>query len=109
MDESIFRSFDAIPAKEILPGFWAQPIHTHGNTINFLHVSAGSTFPLHHHLHHQCAFVLEGEFEMTINGETQTLKPGLFVVIPPNIPHSGRAITNCRLLDIFDPVRADYK
>jgi quercetin dioxygenase-like cupin family protein len=60
-------------------------------------------------MHHQCAFVLEGEFEMTVDGETQILKPGRFVVIPPDISHSGRAITDCRLLDIFNPVREDYR
>ncbi|MES2645712.1 MAG: cupin domain-containing protein [Bacteroidota bacterium] len=109
MQQPIFRTFDEIHPKEILTGFWAQAIHTPGNTINFISVKAGSSFPLHQHIHHQCAFVLEGEFEMTINGETQTLKPGLFVVIPSNITHSGRAITDCKLLDIFNPVREDYK
>lgn len=109
MDEPIFRSFSDIPPKEILSGFWAQAIHTAGNTINFISVKAGSAFPVHQHMNHQCAFVLEGEFEMTIEGETQVLKPGFFVVIPGNIPHSGRAITDCRLVDIFNPVREDYK
>ena len=109
MEEAIFRSFEDIQPKEILQGFWAQAIHTPGNTINFINVKAGHSFPLHQHIHHQCAFVLEGEFEMTINGETQVLSPGKFVVIPGNVPHSGRAITDCRLLDIFNPVREDYK
>jgi quercetin dioxygenase-like cupin family protein len=109
MQEPIFRTFNDISPKEILTGFWAQAIHTPGNTINFITVKAGSSFPMHQHIHHQCAFVLEGEFEMTIDGETQTLKPGLFVVIPSNIPHAGHAITDCRLLDIFNPVREDYK
>lgn len=109
MSESIFRSFDDIQPKEILAGFWAQPIHTPGNTINFIQVKAGSSFPVHQHFHHQCAFVLEGEFEMTIDGETKVLKPGLFVVIPSNMPHSGRALTDCRLVDIFNPVREDYR
>ena len=109
MEESIFRSFDDILPKEILTGFWAQAIHTPGNTINFISVKAGSSFPMHQHVHHQCAFALEGQFEMTINGETKVLEPGKFVVIPSNVPHSGKAITDCRLLDIFNPVREDYK
>lgn len=109
MEEPIFRSFGDVQPKEILKGFWAQAVHTPSNTINFIDVKAGSSFPEHHHMHHQCAFVLEGEFEMTIGGETQVLKPGLFVEIPPDVPHSGRAITDCRLLDIFFPVREDYR
>lgn len=109
MNEAIFRSFDEILPKEILSGFWAQGVHTPGNTINFITAKAGSSFPLHNHVHHQCSFVLEGEFEMTINGETKLLNPGVFAVIPSYTPHSGRAITDCRLVDIFNPVREDYK
>ena len=107
--ESIFRNLADLKPKEMIPGFWGQLIHTPGNTINFVTVKAGSAFPTHQHLHHQCAFLLEGEFEMTINGETQVLKNGDYAVIPSNVPHSGRAITDCHLLDIFDPVREDYR
>lgn len=109
MEDSCFHSLEEIQPREILGGFWAQPVHTPGNTINFISVKAGNSFPLHHHVHHQCAFVLEGEFEMTVNGETQILRPGNYVAIPSDIPHSGRAITDCRLLDIFNPVREDYR
>lgn len=109
MEEAVFRSFDNITPKELLPGFWARAIHTPGNTINFIEVKAGHSFPLHQHMHHQCAFVLEGRFEMTINGETQILEPGKFVIIEGNTPHEGRSLTDCRLLDIFNPVREDYR
>jgi quercetin dioxygenase-like cupin family protein len=60
-----FRSFDDIAARELVQGFFAKTIHTPTNTINFITVKAGHEFPLHQHVHHQCAFVLEGEFEMT--------------------------------------------
>ncbi len=51
---------------------------------------------------------MEGEYELTINGETQRQKPGQVAVIPSNMPHSGIAITDCKLMDIFAPVREDY-
>ena len=109
MDTAIFRHFSDIGTKEIAPGFFSKLIHTDTNTINFIEVKAGSSVPLHQHIHQQCAFVLEGKFELTVNGTPQILEPGLFAVIPSNITHGGIAITDCKLLDIFSPVREDYR
>ena len=109
MSENYFQRFEDIQPREIFPGYISRLIHTPNNTINFLDVEAGGPVPLHQHPHHQCSFLLEGSFEMTVGEETQLLTPGTFAVIPSNVPHGGRAITNCKLLDIFSPVREDYK
>lgn len=109
MNSSCFYAFDEMPSKEIAPGFSCKLIHTENNTINFLDVKAGSSIPLHRHVHEQSSFVLEGEFEMTVNGETRVLTPGVYCLIPSNTEHGGRAITDCRLIDIFSPVREDYR
>ena len=107
--EDIFRSFSSISPKEIAPGFLSKFVHTENNTLNFIEVKAGSSVPLHQHIHEQLAFVLEGKFELTVDGEARVLEPGLFAVIPPNIIHGGLAVTNCKLLDVFSPVREDYR
>jgi quercetin dioxygenase-like cupin family protein len=109
MDTSIFRRFDAIDTKEIAPGFFSKLIHTESNTINFIEVAAGNSVPLHQHVNQQCAFVIEGKFEMTIDGVTKLLGTGDFAIIPSNVWHSGTAITDCKLIDIFNPAREDYK
>jgi len=33
----------------------------------------------------------------------------MIVTIPSNVTHSGRAMTQCKLRDVFCPVREDYK
>ncbi len=109
MKEEIFRSFSDIQPKEIAPGYASKFIHTENNTLNFIDVKAGSAVPLHQHIHEQMAFVLEGKFELTVDGEARVLEPGLFAVIPPNIIHGGIAVTDCKLLDVFSPVREDFK
>jgi quercetin dioxygenase-like cupin family protein len=109
MDTTIFHTFSSIEAKEIAPGFFSKLIHTANNTINFIEVKAGYTLKTHKHFHEQCSFVIEGQFELTVNGIPQTLDTGLFATIPPNAEHSGRAITDCKLIDLFSPVREDYK
>jgi quercetin dioxygenase-like cupin family protein len=109
MDTSIFHSFSDIKTKEIAPGFFSKLIHTDNNTINFIEVKAGCSVPRHQHIHQQCAFVIEGKFELTVNGRPQILEPGLFAIVPPNVWHGGVAITDCKLIDIFSPVREDYR
>ncbi|SHN11046.1 cupin domain-containing protein [Mucilaginibacter sp. OK098] len=109
MDTSIFHHFDDIETKEIAPGFFSKLIHTETNTVNFIEVKAGCSVPRHRHIHEQCSFVIEGEFELTVNDIPQLLNTGLFAIVPSNVWHSGKAITNCRLIDLFSPVREDYK
>lgn len=109
MANSYFHKLDDIAVKEIAPGFLSRFIHTEGNTFNFIEVKAGSDSPIHSHMHEQTAFVLKGEFEMTVDGETQVLTPGTYCIIPGNVPHGGRAVTDCTLLDIFNPIREDFR
>lgn len=33
----------------------------------------------------------------------------MIAIIPSNIPHSAKALTACKVTDIFSPVRKDYK
>jgi quercetin dioxygenase-like cupin family protein len=53
--------------------------------------------------------LVEGRFEVTVDGEKQILEAGSVVILPSNIHHSGKAITDCRILDVFHPVREDYR
>jgi len=109
MDTSIFRNFSDIDVKEIAPGFFSKLIHTDTITFNFIDVKAGNSVPYHQHVHEQSSFVIEGIFEFNIDGVVKQLDNGTFVIIPSNVWHSGKAITDCKLIDIFSPVREDYR
>ncbi len=109
MSATFFKLFADIPVKEIAPGYLSKFIHTANNTINFIDVTAGSTVARHRHVHEQLSFVLEGAFELTVDGNVQVLDKGMYAVIPSNVWHSGRAVTDCKLIDIFSPLREDYQ
>ena len=99
----------SISPKEIVPGYSARFIHTPNMTFSYLDVKAGAALGEHSHPHEQVAHVLEGEFELTVAGEPIRFSAGTVIVIPSNVKHSGLAITDCKLLDVFNPVREDYR
>jgi quercetin dioxygenase-like cupin family protein len=104
-----FISLNQLDKKEIAPGFRAAFVHTESMTFAFWTIDAGATLPEHRHMHEQVSNILEGEFEFTLEGETKRLDPGTVAVIPSNAVHGGTALTDCRVLDVFHPVREEYK
>jgi len=104
-----FVSLADLAEREPFPGYAGRFLHGTGMSVAHWTVRAGSGFPEHRHPHEQIAMVVEGRFEMTVAGETRVLEPGTVAVIPSNVPHSGRALTACRLVDVFQPVREDYR
>ena len=104
-----FVSLEDIAQKEIVPGFHARFVHTDNNTLSYWKVEAGSSLPEHAHVHEQTSMVLEGKFELTVDGEARVLEPGKWAVIPSNVTHAGKALTDCTIMDVFYPVREDYR
>lgn len=60
----------------VIEGFHARFIHTDSLTLGYWKVDKGSKLPPHSHVHEQITQVENGEFEMTINGETRVLFQG---------------------------------
>lgn len=104
----MFSKFEDSPLQELMPGFRVRFIHTAKQTLALFEIDEGSVLPEHSHHNEQTSQVLEGAFELTVNGEAKICRPGDVVIIPSDVRHSGRAITDCRILDIFIPVREDY-
>ena len=104
-----FISLESLPVKEVIKGYSACSVHTGTMTFMYWTVEEGAEMPIHSHVHEQVAHVLKGRFELTVDGETKTLEPGTIAVIPPHVPHGGKALTRCELLDVFHPEREDYK
>lgn len=98
-----------LSAHEIVPGYKARFAHTDNMTFAYWDVQAGYTLPEHRHPHEQVANILEGEFTLVVDGVPYTLVPGKVFAIPSHVKHYGTAVTDCKLLDVFYPIREDYK
>ncbi len=98
-----------VPLQEVFPGIKGHLVHTEHCTIADFWITAGTELPLHHHPHEQTSTVLEGEFRFEVDGEERLCFAGDMAVIPSNVPHRGTAITDCRIIDVFSPVREDYR
>lgn len=71
----------------------------------FFEIQPGTVLPEHSHCF-QWGFVIDGEIDLTIGGETRTYVKGEAYVIPEGVAHSGRIPYGCLAMDFFsDPAR----
>ncbi|HET9747352.1 MAG TPA: cupin domain-containing protein [Chitinophagaceae bacterium] len=103
------QSIKDIPAKTLAPGITGHYTHGENVTFGYVKLDKGSMVPLHHHIHEQVTYILEGRLDMTIDGVDCPMTPGMYHVIPSHVPHSALAVTDCKLIDVFGPVREEYK
>jgi quercetin dioxygenase-like cupin family protein len=94
---------------ELIPGYRGRFVHGDTLTVAIWDVTAGSEVPSHHHPHEQIVTCLEGTFEMRVGGEVYLMSAGDSVVVPGDVEHSAYAHTDVRCLDVFHPVRDDYR
>ena len=103
-----FIDFKSKRKVKIWEGIYGQVHHSNGMTHGHLTIGGGIDLPEHHHVHEQWSHLLEGEMEFIVGGEKKHMKPGDTAYIPSNVAHSGRTITDCKLIDVFMPVREDW-
>lgn len=92
---------------ERLPGWYGRYFHSSSMTFAHYDFVRGST--IHEHLHPQEEVyeVTEGELELTIDGVTEIARPGMVGIVPSNVRHSVKALTDGRVIIIDHPLRRD--
>ena len=99
----------SLDPRELVPGHHGRFLHTEHTTQVYWQIEEGAQLPEHHHPAEQTVHMLEGTYELTVDGETFLLNAGDVLAIPGNAVHSGQAHTACRILDVFSPVREEYR
>ena len=97
-------------SKELVPGATIRSFWGDKTLLSVVDIAPHSEVPKHTHPHEQSGMLLEGEVEMGVEGESKLLKPGDMYIIPGNVEHWARTKDKSALiLDIFSPVREEYK
>jgi quercetin dioxygenase-like cupin family protein len=105
-----FYSPEERESKELFSGIVARTYWGENMLLAVVEVAAHGVVPPHSHPHEQAGLVIEGELAFTVGDETRTLRPGDVYVIPGGVEHTGVAgDMPCKVLDIFSPVREEYK
>ena len=97
-------ALDELQFREFFPGFKGKMIHGQQTTMAYWNIEEGAEVPMHSHHHEQVVNVFEGSFKMTVGSEDHVLRPGDVLV-----SHGGIALSPCRILDVFTPVREEYR
>ena len=91
-----------------LPGWSGRYFHSPSMTFAHYDFLRGSTIHEHSHPQEEVYEVIEGELELTIDGVTQVARPGIVGVVPSNIRHSVKALTDGRAIIVDYPLRRDF-
>jgi len=99
------------PSREIFPGVTITTAWGDEIMMSFVQFAyADALVPEHQHPHEQMGMGLEGEFELVIEGESRVIRQGDCYWIPGGALHSARSVHGpARALDLFHPVREEYK
>jgi len=94
--------------KALAPGLTGYYAHGERMTLGLVEIEAGSQLAEHKHPQEQITYIIEGQLDMMIGGKPYSLTAGMVHVIPSDTLHSAIAKTDCKLIDVFNPVREDY-
>ncbi len=103
-----FVDTSSLKVIERLPGWHGRYFHSPSLTFAHYDFTRGASIHEHHHPQEEVYEVVEGELEVTIDGVTQIARAGLVAIVPSNVRHSVRALTDGKAIIVDYPLRRDF-
>ena len=84
-------------------------IHSANMTVARISLSKGAVVPTHSHANEQISTIVSGALRFVLDGAEVVVRAGEMLEIPPGVPHSAEALEDSVAIDIFAPVREDWR
>jgi quercetin dioxygenase-like cupin family protein len=105
-----FPTADELSRHTIFPGVQIQTCAADKMMLSVVDLAPHAVVEEHAHLHEQVGIILQGRAIFFIGSEQKTLQVGDLYRIPGNVRHKVIALDEpVRALDIFHPIREDYR
>ena len=106
---SPFRSWNGVESHELRDGVRLHAIAGEQVLLGRVTYGAGNGVPSHHHNEaEQVMAIVDGEVEMTIEGETRTLRAGDVVVVNRGLEHELYSAGGVTFFEALSPVPRDH-
>jgi len=93
---------------ERLPGWFGRYFHSGNMTFAHYDFKRGSSIHEHFHVQEEVYEVVEGELEVTVEGESGIVRPGVVAIVPSNARHSVKALSDGRAIIVDYPLRREF-
>ena len=103
-----FVEVSSLRVVERLPGWHGRYFHSPNMTFAHYDFVRGASIHEHFHPQEEVYELIEGELEVTVDGEVRIARPGLVAIVPANVRHSIKALTDGRAIIIDYPLRRDF-
>ena len=94
-----------IDTNQLREGWRGRFFHSPNMTFAYYTVAAGAWIHEYSHPNDEVWNVIDGQLEITVAGKTQVAGPGCAAVIPPETPHSVKALSDVRAVVVDHPRR----
>ncbi len=103
------HSWNDIPREQMNEFVVRQVIHGTNTTISRLELKKGAVVQKHHHVNEQMTVMVSGKLRFVFPEKTMDVVGGEVMEIAPNLPHSVEALEDSIAIDVFAPVREDWR
>jgi len=98
-----FLDTNSLPVIERLPSWHGRYFHSQNMTFAHYDFARGASIHEHFHPEEEVYEVIEGELELSMDGVAQIVRAGLVAIVPANVRHSVKALTDGRVIIVDYP------